>query len=293
MELYYEPRKNVENRMEFYPGEPEMNEYESAFLCGVIKTYQPRKIVEIGVAAGGTTAIVMECIHMLGMQDVTSMTSVDILENFYVDPRKRVGFLGNVEKEKLLEEGVGINHSFLLGDIVPAFWEQIDDEVDMVILDTAHSLPGEVLDFLSIFPKLRPGSVVVLHDITLNAIKSDCFSCFASKLLLDVIEAEKIYGRQEKQEIKLANIAAFIINDETRKSLFDVISMLTVSWHYMPSEKNLADYRKIIEKYYSDKELEMFDTVLCIQKRINDNKNKKLSLKRRIRTALRVIIKGV
>lgn len=36
-----------------------MSEFDSAFLCGIIKKQKPKKILELGIASGGTTAIIM------------------------------------------------------------------------------------------------------------------------------------------------------------------------------------------------------------------------------------------
>lgn len=35
----------------------EMNEDQRGFLCGLLRDYNPQKILEVGVAAGGTTTI--------------------------------------------------------------------------------------------------------------------------------------------------------------------------------------------------------------------------------------------
>ncbi len=52
-----------------------MSERQSGFLCGLIKEFKPKRILEIGVAAGGTTAIMLNCISMLGLE--TSIVSID------------------------------------------------------------------------------------------------------------------------------------------------------------------------------------------------------------------------
>lgn len=65
-EMYYEPLCILEHLSEY--GKAEMTEEGLAFLCGLIRVNRPHKIVEIGVAAGGTTAVIMNCIAMLGLQ---------------------------------------------------------------------------------------------------------------------------------------------------------------------------------------------------------------------------------
>ena len=57
--LDLEPRNKILPKLPAVPREPEMSEFESAFLCGAIKQFRPKKILEVGVAAGATTAIIL------------------------------------------------------------------------------------------------------------------------------------------------------------------------------------------------------------------------------------------
>ena len=41
--LDFEPRKKILPKLPACPGEPEMSEFESAFLCGALKTFRPKK----------------------------------------------------------------------------------------------------------------------------------------------------------------------------------------------------------------------------------------------------------
>ena len=74
-------RMKVINRIDIYPGEPEMTEYESAVLCGVIVEKKPKKILEVGVAAGGTTAIIMQCLEDFEIS--SSVISCDLNKKYY------------------------------------------------------------------------------------------------------------------------------------------------------------------------------------------------------------------
>ena len=50
---YEEPRKQIEQKMDFTRHAPEMTMPESAFLCGLIRKHRPEKIIEVGVSGGG------------------------------------------------------------------------------------------------------------------------------------------------------------------------------------------------------------------------------------------------
>ena len=59
----YSIRKQVVET-EAFSEDTEMSEHDSVFLCGLLKSVQPRKILEVGVAGGGDNGY---CITMSGM----------------------------------------------------------------------------------------------------------------------------------------------------------------------------------------------------------------------------------
>lgn len=44
IELWYTPANEATEYMPKIANEPEMSSYESAFLCGLIKQYKPKKV---------------------------------------------------------------------------------------------------------------------------------------------------------------------------------------------------------------------------------------------------------
>ena len=68
-----------------------MVESDHAFLCGMIKQAKPKKIVEIGVAEGGTTAVIMNCLTLLDMD--SKVYSVDLNEKLYYDKNRETGYI--------------------------------------------------------------------------------------------------------------------------------------------------------------------------------------------------------
>lgn len=51
VELYEEPRKEIFSKLNISE-KPEMSEFDSAFLCGMLKKFRPAKIMEVGIAGG-------------------------------------------------------------------------------------------------------------------------------------------------------------------------------------------------------------------------------------------------
>lgn len=75
---YMEPRDIYEK---IGTNASELSEAEHGFICGLIRKYKPKKIVELGVSGGGTSVLVLNCLQKLGLND-TKMYSVDLSETY-------------------------------------------------------------------------------------------------------------------------------------------------------------------------------------------------------------------
>lgn len=244
----------------------EMTVFQHAFLCGLIREKRPNKILEIGVAAGGTTAIMLTCLKELNLS--SEMYSVDICEEWYRGGEKTTGFVAAENISKIIGNN---KHEFLLGHSIPYVIDQIGKDIDFLVLDTAHSLPGELLDFLVCLPYLKNGCVVVLHDMIENLLRGNRGE-IATKLLFDTVIAEKYYMvDMEKYMSGLSNIGAFVVTEETRKNISNVISALSISWAYLlqPEEEKL--YLKCISENYSLEEFDWTQRVFKTQRIVSIN----------------------
>lgn len=245
--LYYEP---VQILGYLECDKSEMDDEQLAFLCGLIKQYRPKKIVEVGVAAGGTTAVILQCIKMLNYD--AQMVSLDLNNKYYRDLNKKTGYLID-DCKKIIDD---INHTLLTGKYAVEYIENIGSDVDFLILDTVHALPGELLDFLAFYPFLTVGGVVVLHDISLCHCSSNLYA-FANKVLLDTVVADKIIHIDK--EHNFPGMGAFVITEDTGKYIGDLFSALALPWIYMPQDRELHLYRKFYENHYTKEYMLLFD----------------------------------
>ena len=55
------------------------------------------------------------------------------------------------------------------GNTTAAFIEEIGGDIDFVFIDTAHVMPGEVLNMIEIFPFLKKGAIIAFDDINNHA----------------------------------------------------------------------------------------------------------------------------
>lgn len=144
--------------------------------------------------------------------------------------------------------------------------EKIGDNIDFLILDTAHVLPGEVLDFLAALPYLKDGAIVVLHDIFLNHYNNNTNS-YATRILLSSVVGEKIIGRGNDNEYNYIELGAFRVIEDTKKYIHNVFSALLVTWQYLPDCFQMTIYRQSLEKYYDSQLMELFDMALKLNKK--------------------------
>ena len=254
MLLDFEPRRKILSNLPAVPGEPEMNEFESAFLCGALKTFRQKKILEIGIAGGASTAIILQALEDLG--EPYEMHSVDVEEKFYGNNSLPTGFMAMFAKEKIFGRLHG-THEFHFGKVLPQVIDEIGGEIDFVILDTVHNLPGEILDFIAVLPYLKENAVVVLHDVSLHQTKYP--TATSNGTLFSVVAAEKFLNYDEQAvPFRYPNIGAFKVSEQTTENIDNVFLSLILRWIYMPPEEHVVAYRRLYQRFYPTGLCEIF-----------------------------------
>lgn len=240
-------------------GKAGMSDFELSFLCGVIKTYKPHKVVEVGVAAGGTTAVILNCLDKMGYE--CEMYSVDVCKKYYKDTSKETGYVA----KGMLSAGAfnKVYHQFMLGHTVAHYEKEIGDDVDLLILDTMHSCPGELLDFAVMLKSLKPGAIVVFHDVGqcqhgLGHLNGAPFE-YASLLTMSTVVGEKLMANDANRIAQFANIGALQINEDTLKYIDNMFLALFICWDYIPEIWQLLEYREVLEQKYGAYYAELLD----------------------------------
>jgi predicted O-methyltransferase YrrM len=149
-------------------GFSEMTEGERVFLTKLILEARPRKILELGVSAGGSSAVLLNAIQ--GMPD-TVFHSIEYSATWWQGTNQPSGFLVS----KRFPEWRARWQLHLPGTAAE-FMQEIGDDIDFCLIDTVHLLPGEILDFLMVLPYLAPKATVVIHDTALQVAAPLCFS---------------------------------------------------------------------------------------------------------------------
>lgn len=252
---YYNPGKLIQSQITTLDNDAGMSEFESAFICGLIKDIKPKRILEIGISSGNTTAIIMKCIDLLNLNDSCEIISIGKDEVLPDTFENHTGFLIN-ETELLIENK--IKHRLVLNDYLPDCINAIGNNINFVIINTQNTYPNILLVFLTIYPLLNPNAVVVLRGI--NAHKqSNNINSFNAKLLLNVVVADKITPDNPDDYNNATEIGAFMLNNETDKNIQDCFGALSLIRPPKTNKDETLRFRDFISSYYSHQLLKIFD----------------------------------
>lgn len=243
----------------------EMSEEEISFLKYLLKEYNPKKIVEIGISAGGNT------VNLLQWKDKEAqLFSVDIAVQWYRDNTKLSGFMAD-------ELDVKDNWKIYRGYDYLDVCEEIGDGIDFIVIDTVHAMPGEFLTFLAALPKLKDGCIVVLHDIHLNMkfFKNNQFgdyniAAYCTGLLFAGVSSSQKWSVDVEG---ISNIGAFVVEESTRDNIKDVFRILCSAWFRYPHNLNLKAYSEYVEQNYSVDCYNLFENCLNLQFKYFEDKH--------------------
>jgi predicted O-methyltransferase YrrM len=235
---------------------------ESEFLNAVLLRASPKKVLEIGVSSGASTVVLANALK----ETDGKLYSIDLSKTYYRDRSKPCGFI--MEEYPELQN----NRKQYLGGMACTFMDEIGDGIDFAFIDTAHVFPGELLDFLMVYPYLLSDATVVFHDTCLNlAVGLDPFfeRFFVTGTACSAITGEKLQpliDYANNSTFPSPNITAIKLTPETGQRLWEVFNLLVHTWEYPLSEEHLAQITGHFEKWYPKEAVEFF-------KRVNEFQN--------------------
>ena len=129
---------------------------EQKFFHGLLRTIKPKKIVEIGVSAGGSAVLILNAIKDI---EGAKLFSIDKSTYWFRDRNKKTGYLVHEKFPELMNKW-----TLYTGGLTAEFIETIGHGIDLVFIDTYHITPGEMLDWLMVLPFLKNEAIVIFHD---------------------------------------------------------------------------------------------------------------------------------
>ena len=231
---------------------------EQKYLNGMVRKFKPKKLVEIGVSGGGTSALMLNAIK--DMPDA-KLYSIDRYVNWYRGEGKKSGWAIEERFSELMNKW-----TFYTGVNTAEVIEKIGNNIDFAYIDTVHKCPGEMINFLEILPFLKEEAIVVLHDTYMNFLANYIYDKkiinYSNNQLLCYIRGELIlpsYGN----EVFSRNIGGLKLYKNQKNYLKQYFLALGTQWVYMPEENDLKILRDFYIKYYGEKLVEIYDDAVA------------------------------
>ena len=209
------------------------------FLNGVVRKFKPKKILEIGVAEGGSSIVILNAIKDI---ENSHLFSIDLSKN------DMIGYCVKNLFQDLLNKW-----SLYTGNIPAKFLKSIGKNIEMVIIDSGHYEPGEILDFLIVLPFLKEEAIVIIHDIGNQITKSGPKGTrrnWAPYKIFNIIRGNKFYP--SGNNILTKEIGAIKLSKNQFKYIHDYFRALGGQWDYFPEEEHINIIRKFIKMYYDN-----------------------------------------
>ncbi len=264
--------KGLQDLGEDYKQYSEMHDQDRLFLYSAIQKFKPKKVLEVGVSSGGSSYIMLNALKNIKDSHLYSLDLGTIQPAF----QKSVGFY--LDKYPELKQ----NWTLKTGKISLYFMDQIgsdeneDEKFDFCFLDTAHSLPGELLDFLQILPYLKKDCVFLLHDINWHLAGADDVRnsiFYSNNILYSSIAGEKILPNQSVYPHSfgnfISNIGGIKLNKDTYDNIFNVFNNLSIPWKWIPSDYDLENLTDFFCKHYGLYYACYFEQVVKKQKQLS------------------------
>ena len=238
---------------------------DQAYLInGLIRKHKPKNCLEIGVANGGSSILILNAIKDF---PESSLVSIDLYT--FRTKTKKIGY--NVEKNfpELMKKW-----KLFLGDMPHKFLSKLNIKFDIVFLDSAHITPGEFFNFIEILPFIKDRAIIILHDIVWhfskilgNNIKYNKIIYPTQINLMSSLIGKKILFKSNENH--LMNIGVVFLDKNQKKYYLNYFLLLVNIWTYLPTDRQLNEFRDFIIKYYNDTILlKIYDNSVFFNKKV-------------------------
>jgi predicted O-methyltransferase YrrM len=198
---------------------------DAEFLLEMVCAEQPSVIVELGVAAGVSSAVLLYSLDTLPGEALRTLHSCDPIAACYFDGTRPTGAAANVMYRNARSRWV----LDIGGDAVRVARTRGPAGVDLTFIDGNHYHPWPLLDLLHMTAVARRGSWVILHDINLPIVAPKC-PVWGAKWLFDEWPFEKLTPSRRH-----ANIGAVKLPDDVTRLIPLAADLLERHWEFPPS----------------------------------------------------------
>lgn len=204
---------------------------EAEFIDWLVGDVRPQSAVEIGVAAGVSSAALLLALDRLPeVAAGRTLHSCDITGRCYFDEQRHIGeatpaMYPTARARWLLNTDCDARR---LAGRLP------EHSVDLTFIDANHYHPWPLLDVLHMTQLARPRSWVVLHDIALPRLHPS-LQVYGVQWLFEEWPLDRISGTG-----KSANIGAIRLPADAAQLTGFAVDLLQRTWEHAPSAWHVA-----------------------------------------------------
>lgn len=238
-----------------------LSEKEAFFINGLIRKNNLKNCLEIGVAQGGSSILILNSI-----KDIESsvLVSLDLNSEVFDEPNKKTGYRVKKYFPELTKKW-----KLYTGDQPHKFLDKLNIKFDFLFLDTTHVSPGELLNIIEALPFLNENAIVVIHDLLwhFSIANKSGYKFFPSCIsLFPAIYGDKVLIEKDKRG--MSNIGAVFLYPNQETHYLDYFLLLLNFWGYIPKDNQIRDLRIFIKKYYKDRiYINIFDLAVNLNKK--------------------------
>lgn len=218
------------------------------FLAEMVRCLRPERVVEVGVASGASSAVLLTALHYVwsgqggAEQSLVDehrrprLESFDLMSGCYFDESRPVGsavpeMCPDLDHERGWRLTTGVTAAEAGRALAGA-------DLPLAFIDADHRHPWPAADVLALRPALRRGAWIVLHDVNLPELARRCeerdgvkvnWSTPGVQMLFDAWPFEKIAGVGPS-----FNIGAIRLPVDRPLDLRDLDPVLDVPWETEP-----------------------------------------------------------
>ena len=221
--------------------------HDAMFLYDLVRAVRPDRVIEVGVAAGGSTALLLLALADAGI----ALEGQPVLHSFELHPFcyfDRTRPVGSAVAEMVPELAHGVK-LHVRGTAAAAAAALRAHPVSLALIDADHRHPCPTADLLTLLPALRPGAWVALHDIALPEIAAAherrtgeqvSWGERGAQLLFEHWPFEKVRGGGTADRIGARNIGAIRIPIDHAVSVDDLQALIDQPWEVVPDDSSLG-----------------------------------------------------
>ena len=199
---------------------------DAEFLLAMVTQQAPVTVVELGVAAGVSSAVLLYSLDTLPeIAGGRVLHSCDVQPSCYFDAERATGgATATMYPRPRAAWNLDTNTDArrLASKLPPA-------SVDLTFIDANHFHPWPLLDLLHMTAVAKPGSWVILHDTNLPIVNPAC-QASGAKWLFDEWPFEKRLGGEPRH-----NIGAVKLPEEFAHLVPFASELVERSWEFAPT----------------------------------------------------------